>query len=191
MRNIAAEHGATLVHGTCAYIAFLAVQISLTIVLSITKHKVAGMAGSLLIYAIVWPFVGCTCGVMMEVVALGFGFATSIAQLTDVLGVQKVTNVNMILALLAFVACAATLILLMPCTTALSQCCKQRVISDDYVRQQLPSHTQFVPPPLPQLPRHLHTLTPPPQAITQPSIQWITVVSPDNHIDIAKNITQS
>jgi hypothetical protein len=187
MRN-SAEPAATLVHGTFAYIALLAVQVPLTIILSITKHKAAAVAGSLLIYAVIWPFVKCTCGVVVEVIAIGFGFVTCIVQLTDVLD-KRITTVNMILALLAFFACAASLVMLIPCTAALSTCHRQRAVRDAYVAEMM-AVRRFVPPPTPTRRLAQACLTPPPQAMTR-SDHWITVLSPDNKIDIAKRVRQS
>lgn len=173
LQQNAAMNGATLVHGTCAYITLLAFQVPLTIILSITHHKAAGVAWSLLIYAVIWPFVGCTCGVLLEFLAIGFGFSTCIVQLTELLD-KRVTTINMMLALLSFFACAATLVLLIPCAAALSKCQHQRAVRSAYVTEIL------------AVPRPHVCLTPPPQAIIRPPEHWIAVISPGNRIDIAR-----
>jgi hypothetical protein len=177
-------HLTSLVYGTFAYLVFLGVQVPLTVLLAVTSHKAAGLAGSLLLYAIVWPCVGFSCGFCMELIAIGFGIATSISQLTDVLD-KNVTAANLILAILAFLSSAATLVLIMPCTTALNECMKEINREAQFyaaAREEARRSIRFVPPP----PRPSVSLAPPPRALTIPtSPHWVTVISPDNHIDIA------
>jgi len=161
--------GSTIVHSACAHMAFLCVQIPLTIILGVTHHKETALAVSLSVYALIWPCIGTMCGFILEIAAVGFAFATSISQLTRLVD-KNVTSINLALSILSFIACFATFVLILPCTNALK--------NFSNTRAELPP---------PQAPYVL--LSPPPRAVTMsppPPLQWVTVISPDNHIGVAK-----
>lgn len=172
------QYGAIIVHSACAYVVLLSVQTALTIILALLKHDVVGLAAGSLVYALIWPCVGACCGNAAEIIGICFGFAMCMAQIAELLRLSDGGTAVIALASVAFVACCASITMSKSCTFVINHCYANSARTNHI--DDLPSAHVVVSP----QPR----LTPPPAAVVtlEPSLNWVTVISPNNHIDVAR-----
>jgi hypothetical protein len=166
-----------LCYALLAYLALIAVQIPLSVLLYIAKHRALGTAIAISIYSVTWPWFGYVFGFIVERIGIFFAIIASISQFIYVAG-KDVTYAQISLVILSFFVCFTTAALIIPCRKELNR-------SYPYVIRR---HEIRPPTPIPT--RHNNVLIKPAPAKTVRN-EWVTVISPNNRIDMAKLIPTS
>jgi hypothetical protein len=165
----------------CAFLALLLVQLTTTILVAVTKKAAIVYAPILLIYAIFWPLLGII-GRVAQWLGILCGLVISILQFECVVKSNSGFTV-VILSTLAFAATMPTMFFMIPCFEAV-----ENLHYDNNHRVRIHHSTTGRRPPTPMpipVPAPMpHGLTPPPVAVTIKGHEWVTVVSPDNQINI-------
>ena len=169
-----------LCYALLAYVALIAVQLPLTVLLYMAKHRAVGTAIAISIYSTSWPWFGYAFGYIIEIIGITFAIIASICQFIDVAG-KDVTYAQISLVILSFFICFTTAALIIPCTKELNR---------PYLFDVPVTRRHEIRPPTPIPTRHNNVLIKPAPAKTVRN-EWVTVISPNNRIDMAKLIPTS
>lgn len=161
-----------LCYAVLAYVALIAVQLPLTVLLYMAKHRAMGTAIAISIYSTSWPWFGYVFGFIVELIGITFAIIASISQFIDVAG-KDATYAQISLVILSFFICFTTATLIIPCTKELNR-----------------PYPHEIRPPTPIPTRYANVLIKPAPATTIGN-EWVTVISPNNRIDMAKLIPKS
>ena len=175
-----------LLVSSVVYVVLLVLQLPLTALLAMSNHGATGTAFAVLLYAVIWPFVGSVGGIISEFIGIAFGFSAAVVQLSQITQTD-VFDVQMVFGALAFFACIGAVVMTVPCARALGKLQERQERSNSARVDLQVSHNQIVG--AREWPAALPPVESPPwtprRDQEEKKTEWVTVVSPDNHIALA------